>query len=209
MDPPGVSRLAPPSMQRVGHVHVISAGRPVQGGLGPISAAVVVGVSPGLEEQGDRGGGRWEIARPVGSGVQRGAPAALETFTTASPLARVRTDPAPAGVSGGDISGCNVAFDVVGTQTCEGNYEVLIDGMAPPFCCGYDGNSVAGRSSTPPEITLTFTGSNAEIAGTIPSGGSNRFILTQAKIRRLRRDRHSRSELLQGATAREVWSLGP
>lgn len=78
-DGPSVARAAPID-ERHGHVHIISAGRPVQRGLGAIAVGVVVGISSHVEEPGDRCRRGGEVARPVGGGVQRGAPAAFETF---------------------------------------------------------------------------------------------------------------------------------
>ncbi len=63
-----------------GHFHVIRAGRPVKGRLGSDTAGVVIGISSRVEEHGDRGRSSREVARPVGRGVKRCAPAAFETF---------------------------------------------------------------------------------------------------------------------------------
>ena len=63
-----------------GDVHVVGARRPVQRRLGAVTAGVVVGVGPGVEEQRDRGRSGGKVAGPIGGGVQRSSPASLHAF---------------------------------------------------------------------------------------------------------------------------------
>jgi hypothetical protein len=79
IDPPGVSSSAPPSISATA-TSTSSLLAAQCSGVSATAASVVVGVSAGLKQQGDGGGCGGEVPRPVGGGMQRGAPATLEAF---------------------------------------------------------------------------------------------------------------------------------
>jgi hypothetical protein len=64
--------------QRLGHVHIVAAGRPVQRCLGlGVAGGARAGVGAGLDEDGDDGRAVEEVAGPVGHDVQRRPGAAV------------------------------------------------------------------------------------------------------------------------------------